>query len=408
MRRVLAVVLFALAVTFHVTMLGKAWEIAHSEGWVADFATFYYAGRYAREGGNPYDTPLLSGRAALDGTVVGVHPYFYPPPFLLTTLWSGALEYRAAYLAWFWIGEALAILCALILAWWWRDTHPSAAWVAALATATLTAVPDNLIMGQMNLPVMALVLGGLALTEGGRERSGGALVGLACMMKMSPALFVAWWMLRGRWRAVAWAVGSAVALSVLALPLAGPEVQRDFAVRVLPGFGSGDYNGLVIPIGLFGNHSLVDLLHRLWPGGRNALSPTARRAALLVSLGLLGLLAAWFRRAPGTPWSIAGQIAAIALVMLLIPVYTYEHHLVWALPAVVVTHAALLARRLRVAWAVLLLPAWLVWAWPLASVQRLAVDFAASPWTVHALREAKTLALLALLAACLAVVPRRG
>ena len=98
-------------------------------------------------------------------------------------------------------------------------------------------------MGQANFPGLLLALAGLWQAEKDREWLGGALMGAACMLKMSPALWVVWWLARQRWRAAAGAVLCGAALSLLVLPLAGPSVQLRFYTEILPTFGSGDYNG---------------------------------------------------------------------------------------------------------------------------------------------------------------------
>src|SRR5262249_28780070 len=156
----------------------------------------------------------------------------------------------------------------------------------------------------------------------------------ACMWKMSPALFVIAWLVRGRWSPAIAAVIAAVVLSLLTLPILGPSGQLAFYLHVLPGFSSGTYNGLTVPISLYGNHSIPNIYDALFPASAAGLSRAARLlstgTALVLVGGTFGALA-W----RGTrDWP--AEIATLAMIMLLIPVYTYEHHVVWAIPAVVV------------------------------------------------------------------------
>ena len=362
--------LVAAAVLWHLfAITADGWTQARKEKHGRDFASYYYAVQVAVEGGDPYDTPALEERARQDRTRKAVYPYFYPPPFLLLLLWVVPLGLKTSYLAWYWLDELFLVAAALALWRWWRPLGPSVGVLIALAVAALTAIPNNHLMGQANMPVLALVIAGLWAEDRDRPLLGGCLVGAACMLKMSPAFFVAWWMLRRRWTAVAAACGFAVLLTLASLPIAGLDVQLHFYTEVLPGFGSGDYNGLSVPISIFGNHSIPDLLNTALPSGDGSLSTPAR---VLSTLSLLAVVAGtgWaFRAEPSDAVARAAQLAAVAVAMLLVPVYTYEHHLVWAIPAVVISVYALMEGRLGRGWAIPLGLAVAAWAYELAALK---------------------------------------
>jgi len=408
MRRVLAAVLLVALVAFHASNVLAMWGRAYHRTWGADFASYYYAVQVAEQGGDPYDTKQLGEAARQDHTRRSVYPFFYPPPFLLTMAWTSSLKLYPAYLAWFWFDEAFAILCGVLLWRWWARLGPAVPWLAAVAVATLSSIPDNHAMGQVNLPVLAVVLGGLWAAERDRPAVGGALLGLACMMKMSPALFVAWWLLERRWREVAWACGTAVALTVLSLAIAGPSVQADFYLRVLPSFGSGNYNGLTVPISLFGNYSLPGLYFRMFGGHGHVLSGTVRALSTGTALLLLGGLGWLFRDTPDDELSVAGQVGAVCVAMLLLPVYTYEHHVVWGLPAVVALGAAVFAGALPRWTAALIVPAWAGWAWDLPHLNgAYSALVKRAPALAEGVHDVKMLSLLVLLGSCV-VLARRG
>ncbi|MBW2255439.1 MAG: DUF2029 domain-containing protein [Deltaproteobacteria bacterium] len=399
MRRTVGLLLLLLAVAWHAWAVGDQWTKSRRVRGGSDFASYYYATRVAWEGGNPYDKTALEAAAHQEETRRFVHPFFYPPPYLLTMAWTLPLELRTSYRAWFWLDELFALLCALVLWRWWRPLGDALPVVLAVAVATLTAIPNNHMMGQVNLPVLALVLAGLWQAERDREALGGALLGVACMMKMSPVLFVGWWLLRGRWKAAAAACVAGVLLTLAVLPLAGPAVQLHFYTQVLPGFGSGDYNGLLVPIDLFGNHSIPDLLNRAFPEQGPGLSWTARTLSAMTALALVAGMAWWFRKGPPDLQALGAQVSTVGLVMLLVPVYTYEHHLVWALPAVVVTAAAVVQGRVRWWWGIPLAAAWLLWAFELSTLKSAWKEVGdTAPLLAFALREGKFAALLVLLA----------
>ncbi|MEY3213139.1 MAG: hypothetical protein RIT28_3620, partial [Pseudomonadota bacterium] len=332
-----------------------------------------------------------------EGTRKTVHPYFYPPPFLLTMLWVLPLKLNAAYRLWFWADSAFfvgAVVAALRLI----GPSPAAIWALAGLLVAFTPLRNNHLMGQANLPVLALMTAGLAAAEGPRRREllGGALVGVAAMMKMSPGLLVAWWLARGRWRAATAACVAAVLLTLLTLPLLGPALQLHFYRDVLPGFGSGDYHGLKVPLTLFGNHSLPNLWAQVFPA-KDGLSSAARLASSVTNLGLV---AAGFAalRAPKDGLAVANAVGALSCLMVIVPAYAYEHHLTFLIPAILASAAALGAGRLpRLAWGPWLLTFALLCA-PLTALKEQAGQ--SGDVAAFLLQEMKTLAVLLLGALC--------
>jgi hypothetical protein len=331
-----------------------------------DFASYYYAATVAARGEDPYDKRELEKVSKEQGTRSEVHPFFYPPPFLWLVTWSIGLPLKVAFWAWFAVNELALIGTCVALVRWWKPFDGVVAPVVASVVALSYAVAYSAELGQVNFPVLLMIVAGL-MVEPRRPVLGGVLVGLACMTKMSPALFVLWWLVRGRWAAFGAAIGTAVVSSVLTLPLVGLGYQLGFYTEVLPRFGSGDYNGLTIKIEMFGNHSIPNLLHLYFPSGRNVLSTPARVLSALSMVVVVGGTLAAFSRPTNDRMKLAAQACAVLVAMLLVPVYTYEHHLVFALPAVIL--AVIAVRR-----------GWLAdgWVWPLGlAIPVLLFDLAA-------------------------------
>ncbi len=368
MRRLLPALLLAIGLLGHLLLQARpALKKIESGGAGRDYASYYYAVQVAAEGGDPYDTAALSKHAAAERTRKAVHPYFYPPPFLLAAWWSRPLSLAEGYRATFFINEAMLAGCLALGAWGLGVPL----WAVALLLYTWTPIPDNAWMGQANLWALFPALAGLVLAERRRDRSAevlaGVLVGAAAMMKMSPALFLAWWALRRRWVPVGAAIGTALGLSGAALAVVPLEAQLRFYTEILPGFSRGDYHGLSVPISLPANHSIPDLFDRAFPSAGRLLSDTARHASAATSLGLLTLWA-WFAR---KATDAGAALMALAVLMVAVPVYTYEHHLVFLVVAMGVA-AGRVAEESRHAprglaillWLVLALT-WFVLAWPL-------------------------------------------
>jgi hypothetical protein len=344
-----------------------------------DYASYYYAFRVASAGGDPYDTPALDRLARREHARRRVHPFFYPPPFLLTQAFAAKVTLRQGFLAFLALNELLLAGCAFVCVRFFGV----AAWAMALIAAFFWPLFDHAGMGQANLLVLFPLLLGLALAPR-RPWLGGALVGLATMLKMSPALFFAYFLLKRRMTALASAVAAAVVLSVATLPLVGFAAQRRFYTEVLPTFSSGEYHGLSLPIGMTSNHSIPSFFNWLWrgPDGHH-LSTTASHATTLTALLLLALWAYRFRSSTRDPDAHAA--GALTVLMTLLPVYTYEHHLVFLILAL---GAALTARPGPVVLAVAFFL-----GWPLAWQRAAEGTF---PLFQGLLRESKLIAALAL------------
>jgi hypothetical protein len=390
---------------------GSVWDRVKNAGHGRDFASYYYAVQVAADGGDPYDTRLLSKQARQDGTRRGVHPFFYPPPYLLTMAWALPLDLKGAYHLWYWL-DSLFLLASLLALWRWMP-GPWMAGGIGVALATFTPIWDTHWMGQANLAVLALVAWGLLLAETRAGRNshllGGALVGLACMMKMSPGLLVAWWMIRRRWTAAAAACGSALLLSLATLPLLGFGGQLRFYTEVLPSFASGEYHGLSVPITLYGNHSIPNLFVQLVaalgePVQGGAMQPLARA---LSSLGngvlMAGALVLLRRERDGL--FAAGAAGCLVVLMLLVPPYTYEHHMALMLIPLGACMGGLQAGHLGRRWLVGIIPSYALLAWQLQDMKRFARGLPDGlQWW---LQEGKFAAALFLGIACL-VLARRG
>ncbi|MFT4974326.1 MAG: hypothetical protein ACI8S6_000208, partial [Myxococcota bacterium] len=245
--------------------------------------------------------------------------------------------------------------------WRWFRADPL---LLAAIGVSLTPLTHSGRLGQVNGLVAALVA--LALWR----RSGGIL-SIAAMIKMSPALYLPVWAAQGRWRAVAAAVIGAVVLSILSLLVVPWEVQLHFYRDLLPGFSSGSYNSLQVPISLNANHSIPSALSVIWPGpDANTLAPAVRRLAAGMLLGVLSGVG-WLSRRSHDALSEGCLLGALTVALVLLPVFAYEHHLSLLVLPVAALGTALLQKRL---------PAWV---WPLALLGYLGIA-----WPLSAFRGA--------------------
>lgn len=359
-----------------------------------DFATYHYATQAALSGDSPYNTRALGQLARQEGTRKSVHPYFYPPPALLGMTWDKGLSLSTAMRV-FTVLSVVALLGSLRTLRRWLHAPW---WLLLLVLGTLTPSFNAIKMGQANTLVLWPALIGLASSRGGLTTGVG--VGVSAMAKMSPALLLGPLAVTRDYKAVLGAVATAVALTLLALPLVDVSTQWHFYTAIMPGFSSGEYHGLRVPINLPANHSIPDLFHQLWPGpDHHHLDPKAATASKMVSLATLGAIL-WTGRhvKRKDALGMACLAGATTVLMVITPVYAYEHHLAWLLLPGVAAGMALWTGRLSSSWIPVTAVSWLLATLHLSWLRTLRE---AAPGGVSwVLQESKFVGLLGLLVVC--------
>jgi alpha-1,2-mannosyltransferase len=361
--RRLLLALLALALVAHGLQLSSAWTRVTNVDHGRDFASYYYAARAAAAGVDPYDASVLGALAREDGTRASVHPFLYPPPFVAMMSWTRPFSLSQAYRIWFWL-DSCFLFAALWTLWRWSP-RPATAGSIGLLLATFTPIHDTHWMGQANLLVLALLCIGVHATTRGRSALGGAVVGVACMLKPLPAVIVLWWLVRKQWRPCVGVAASSLLMSLVTLPVLGLQDQLRFYLSALPSLGSGSYGGLSVPIGTGGNHSIANLLASVWPAD-TGLSQAALLASLACSLALLAAALFALRKTQSHPPAALASFGALCAIGLLLPLYSFEHHLVFTIPAWVALGGAVADGRLARPALLGLAAAYAFVAWPLS------------------------------------------
>ena len=171
----------------------------------------------------------------------------YPPtaPPILTPLIApfGPETLKPAWLALNLV--ALAVVCATIVGAWGRR-WPS--WVRAsfvLAVLACKPVRGGMALGQFHLIPTALVLLAIVAGERGKAAFAGLLMGLALTKPTIALPFLGIWAARGRWRALATALGfqGVVMVGVSAWLRVGPiTLLREWFANARGGRGDGQRN----------------------------------------------------------------------------------------------------------------------------------------------------------------------
>jgi alpha-1,2-mannosyltransferase len=251
----------------------------------------------------------------LPPTIIGNHlPFTYPPvaavlftPFTLVPFPVAGVVLTALSIA------ALVLVLVIVRA--------PVAMVLPVALL-LEPVRDTLDFGQVNLLLMALVALDCLVRQPRWPR--GVLVGLAAAIKLTPAAFVLFFLLRGDRRAAATALGSFLAVTGIGFALNPTGSVKYWTSTV---FNPDRIGGAAFE----SNQSISGVLARL---GVERGPLWLVLAAVVVAVGAVAV-----RRAPN-------PVTALALngfVVLLCSPVSWSHHWVWIVPFLLVARPALAA-----------------------------------------------------------------
>jgi hypothetical protein len=283
----------------------------------SDFLTYRYGVQAAGHGIDVY-----AGNIA--GPGLSGQPFTYTP-FGAIALWpTTILNWQGAYLLWC---AASMLALGAVLARFVPAATPRRPAVVGLViglAATTCVVAQNVAQGQINLALMGLCLGDLFRGE----RTGplawlprGALVGVATAIKLTPGLFIVFFLVSRQWRLARNSLAGAAAATMLGA-VVHPALTITFFRSAL--WSLQDRVDLGHPVDYAGNNSIGGLLESC---GR-WLHPVV--TVLVIVAGGLGLLAArqvYRAGRDADAWLIVGLTAS------LVSPFTWTHHLVYLLPA---------------------------------------------------------------------------
>lgn len=249
--------------------------------------------------------------------------YTYPPFAALAMLPMMLVSWHTAIA----ISLLLSAAAAAALLYWLVDPiarrHGWPRWfalaVAGCLVAILEPVRDTFSFGQVNILLLALVFADAGLLAR-RSRWAGVGIGLAAAVKLVPAIFIAYLLLTGRRTAAAVATSTTLAATALAAVVA-PGTSRNFWTETMWDTGRVGLPSYV------SNQSLMGALARLH-------QPQPNRLVWLAIV--LATLAIWAYRVRRSHDIVAG-FALTGVVGCLVSPVTWVHHLVWLVPALIVT-----------------------------------------------------------------------
>ena len=288
-----------------------------------------------------------------------------------------AMNYDQAWKFFWWLQvgcfvATFGVLLASMRRFFGRQGWADVALAGAIFLCFAPVLRRCLALGQTT-PIMLLVFALVFyFARSGMERLAGCLLGLICVIKIPPNLFLPLLALRRRWQ-FAWPAAVVVALGVaLSYLLFGSEIVGQFADRVIwDNFGRSE--------AAFNNQSLEGAFMRVFTD-RGLADWTTIERPLSVTLGVagcgLGLAALLYLRAPGLllppqppddsdprTGSLELEIAlGVALMLLLFPVVWIHYYLFLAVPLVLLPFWWLARDLPRPSWLIALMALGLWWA----------------------------------------------
>jgi alpha-1,2-mannosyltransferase len=311
-------------------------------------------------------------QALEDGENIYATTNFPNPPIMPMIIWPltelAGVSPLAAALTWFYLKVGMALVC---MVWAFRlvetPDRPFPAWAKALTVVlAIRPILGDLSHGNVNIFILFLVVAALYAFSRGRDLAGGLLLALAIACKVTPALFVVYFLWKRAWGVL---IGCAAGLVLFffLIPSLVFAVQEGSITQGFERNGAALeswYKGMIEPYLVHGvvtpereNQSLPGVLTRLLTHSPSfsgwvdniytplayhnvaALGPgTVKRIVQLAQLLFLVLMVALCRapvKARGAPpsgvrrgWRLAAEYSLILVAMLLFSERTWKHHCV--------------------------------------------------------------------------------
>jgi hypothetical protein len=299
------------------------------------------------------------------------HTYPNPPIMAIMLRPLADMSPLAAARLWYWLKVAFTLASFYFAFRLAEDAgYPFPPWAKALTVAlSMRPIIGDLMHGNVNILILFLVLGGLMLYRLGRDFAAGVTIALAVACKVTPALFIPYFVWKRAWMTLA---GLAVGLGLFFFVVPGAVLGWSDNWELLRSW----FNQMVWPYLAGGvvtsehpNQSLPGLVARLFTNAPSFTEfqvdkyvPTAFHtivdlgpAAKWIVKGVMALFCVMvvllFRTPtdkPRTRSGIGAECALIMLGMLLFSERTWKHHAVTLLlPFAVLSYQLAMTRSVR-------------------------------------------------------------
>jgi hypothetical protein len=269
------------------------------------------------------------GRAARAAGFPSTMPFNYPPFAALLLQPLCLLKWQSALLIWRVVLVGV-VLCSIYLCV--RLTGSDYFWLkfgfAAVAALSFFPLTETLVEGQIDPFILLFWIAGIYLFESGHTLGSAFLFALGTVVKVSPAIAVALFLLRRQWAWLLSYVSSLIVLVLLSIWRLGWSNHILFVKEVLPKLSCG--------MALLANRSLPGLIYDIYlrrvplamePSVPAGICTVAKMIGVALLIACMYLL--WRRnKTQNIPTS---EFMAFALLSLLVSPVSWRHHYLLAL-----------------------------------------------------------------------------
>jgi hypothetical protein len=230
--RSLAIALGAITLAYFMHVLGTLSARSNQ----MDFSQWYVSARAFHNGVDLYRTNLqqFAARLNMNLAVYNYANYYanYPPTFIL--LFEPLSWLPPLYSYWIWTACSLLLLAEILHILLGAESGCSV-WVRlsiAFLIALFLGVRSHLYFAQVQLLILYLLLSADRFTRNGRAPAAGAVLGLACLLKIYPFVMLGYWIVRRQWATVKYALVTVAVGSVVTVVLFGKADALGFVHRL--------------------------------------------------------------------------------------------------------------------------------------------------------------------------------
>ncbi|MDO4928316.1 MAG: glycosyltransferase 87 family protein [Corynebacterium sp.] len=313
------IVLVTLLLTISPTVLRGQGPESFDAFWryFIDFDVYREGGAAFAHGENLYTQDYSVGGITLPFTYPPLAAAFFVPFSWVSVNFGGSILGWLSIAALWWI---LVLVARTVFPSWSRESIVGLALLMTLVGTSFEPVVQTISFGQINILLCLLVTIDLLARRTWLPR--GFLIGLAAALKLTPAVFGLYFLVRRDWKAAGWSLASGIGWSLFAWLIAA-ESSREYWLHTL--HDPSRIGGLAYAA----NQSFRGVYVRIF-------SEDTAATIWLITVFIVIALVAYVMYGFIQRQAYAAAMVINALIALLCSPVSWSHHWVWAVPMILV------------------------------------------------------------------------
>jgi len=280
---------FVLAVFQFLFSFGKLYQRGL---YLPDFENFYKEGVYLKQGLDPYSRVI--------------RPCTYPPPALTVFSFFQGVDFFIAENIWFWLSVMSLVITVILFS---KNTQEFLLFLGSALIFFPTKF--TLSSGQINLFILLFISLSYYFWSKNRDILSGVFLGLSLMLKLTPVFLILFFLINKKFKLILSTFLTGIIGLLISAVILGKEKVIYYFTDILPTLGTGFGNGY------YYNQSFSGLIARF----------SLASIIFYIFLFLLLLITLISKNKKEIVW------AMILVLNTLFSVFSWQHHLVFLLPA---------------------------------------------------------------------------